>query len=527
MTTAINILDTQLQPSILEIPVPDIIACISSLENVVNHCEQCYEWRTNVFVDVPPFTSMNMSNTKEEDKEKGKERNNEEPKTEDKEQKQEQKDKPEIETETEIETERERETEKEQQEDHFDSSSIKAAMAHFREAAALAPRFTEVSCRGISQLSSSDAQHIQRVGAEVVCKSYQLLENRIVALLEAVKSCLPQLSGRLRIGADITIRRTTREQHGTPASYEKHNPSAVHSDSHDGTLFGFGLVSTKLGTPTYPQAIFPEPIRMFISQSKTGRNNAHQLEVDTLGPRRPWVPATLVVMPACVAHSKPNQDQIDHDETPEIPRWFCRVTLRILIPDLWKRNGRTKDAREERLSLSILVAKHVWNDAVFAEAAQLQLLSAAKVFSGRRRQKQKHTSGTKLTRKQKQQLMALDQGDYTGEYKQVTAPQLEPQLESQLEGTSPPVVLRVRHGYGRCVYKNECIYEGEWQNGVKDGIGIMLMKKGREYKGSWEKGLKHGVGTYLFHNGNTYTGEFIHGLPKDQEGLDAARDGKL
>ena len=45
--------------------------------------------------------------------------------------------------------------------------------------------------------------------------------------------------------------------------------------------------------------------------------------------------------------------------------------LRVLIPDLWRREGgRSAAAREERLALSVLVARHIWGDPTFAYAAE-------------------------------------------------------------------------------------------------------------------------------------------------------------
>ena len=48
-----------------------------------------------------------------------------------------------------------------------------------------------------------------------------------------------------------------------------------------------------------------------------------------------------------------------------------RVVLRVLIPDLWRREGgRSAAARAERLALSVLVARHAWGDEQFAYAAE-------------------------------------------------------------------------------------------------------------------------------------------------------------
>ena len=447
---ATKLLSTQLVPSIVSTPSPSTISSLTNLEHTIDHCEECYEWRCNVFNTIPS-SNNEINNT---------------------------------------------------------------AQHYFLSASTLASNISPVTCRGLDIISLHDTQQIHAVSVAVVYQSYQLLNRRLANLFNAIHTQLPHLTNRLKIGADVTIRRTLGTQHGTPAPYEKHNPSAVHSDSHDGTVLGFGLISTKLGTPTYPDAIFPTPISMFISQSRTGRNNAHQLNVDTLGALQPWTPGSLVVMPACVAHSKPSRQQIEQDIDPTIPRWFCRATLRILIPDLWKRGGRTKEARQERLDLSLLVAKYIWNDRNFANNAEI--ISKMNIQSPRKKKKNQNDQNnatTKLTRKEKQKLMKSDIGTYEGEYKETTKGQKEGQ----------PLI---RHGAGTCVYKNGCIYIGNWSNGKKDGQGIMTMKNGREYNGEWKENVKHGMGKYLFHNGNVYVGEFVNGMPKDQEGLDSARDGR-
>ena len=54
----------------------------------------------------------------------------------------------------------------------------------------------------------------------------------------------------------------------------------------------------------------------------------------------------------------------------------------------------------------------------------------------------------------------------------------------------------------------------------------MIWLNGEEYNGEWKENVKHGMGKYLFHNGNVYVGEFVNGMPKDQEALDSARDGR-
>ena len=49
---------------------------------------------------------------------------------------------------------------------------------------------------------------------------------------------------------------------------------------------------------------------------------------------------------------------------------------------------------------------------------------------------------------------------------------------------------------------------------------------GEVYDGEWRDGLKHGIGIYLFKNGDVYEGGFIEGK-KDGEGRYKMANGKL
>ena len=301
------------------------------------------------------------------------------------------------------------------------------------------------------------------------CASFPLLQSQLEEFTQAVVDTMPGLRDRIRIGADVTIRRTLGVQHGAAASYEKHNPSAVHSDSWDGTVLGFALLSTKLGTPVYPEAVFPSPIAMFLSQSRTGRNDAHQLDMKkNIGALRDWNPGTLVIMPAAVAHSKPSQEQIALDPDPSIPRWFCRATLRVAIRG---RRGKTREAREERLGLAILVARHVWGDPSFASAVEALRNVPRKQWVCKVDTKRADSS--------------LGTHGYTG--------------QTDDDGNW--------HGRGRLVYSHGGYYE-EWSHGKKHGKGFQVSPCGRKYSGLWNQGKKDGPGTFEFKNGTVFETSF-------------------
>ena len=244
----------------------------------------------------------------------------------------------------------------------------------------------DLSCRthrgsahamGCTQKGSAAGMALRRVCAMMLQSTFAPLEARVDRLLAAVAAARPGLAGRLKFGADVTIRRTCTARGGHDVEATGYSMSGVHCDSWDGTILCFGLCSTKLGTPVYPEAVFPSPVDMFLTQSRTGKSLPYTLgTVDQahLGPLRRWKPGTLVVLPAATAHSKPAA-AVEVDEAPETPRWFCRVTIRLAIAG--RRPRAQTNELTERLALALLVAEHVWGDTGFAAAAQTRALAKA------------------------------------------------------------------------------------------------------------------------------------------------------
>ncbi|CAD8176448.1 unnamed protein product [Paramecium pentaurelia] len=71
---------------------------------------------------------------------------------------------------------------------------------------------------------------------------------------------------------------------------------------------------------------------------------------------------------------------------------------------------------------------------------------------------------------------------------------------------------KVRHGFGTYIYENSFFtYEGQWENGIKQGQGILKMKDGSYYQGNFEKGEIEGHGEFHYANGSMYVGEFHQG----------------
>ena len=87
------------------------------------------------------------------------------------------------------------------------------------------------------------------------------------------------------------------------------------------------------------------------------------------------------------------------------------------------------------------------------------------------------------------------------------------------------------NGYGKMVYSDSTIYEGNWKDGLWDGDGEVLFPDGDYYKGQfkehqfsgygiylysdnaryegyWENGMFNGAGTMNYADGSSYTGEW-------------------
>lgn len=54
-------------------------------------------------------------------------------------------------------------------------------------------------------------------------------------------------------------------------------------------------------------------------------------------------------------------------------------------------------------------------------------------------------------------------------------------------------------------------YEGEFQNDMKEGFGILQYINGERYEGSWKNNFAHGHGTLLYVDGDKYVGDWAEG----------------
>eukprot|EP00455_Lapot_gusevi_P036954 TRINITY_DN4120_c0_g2_i1.p1 TRINITY_DN4120_c0_g2~~TRINITY_DN4120_c0_g2_i1.p1 ORF type:complete len:248 (+),score=21.90 TRINITY_DN4120_c0_g2_i1:84-746(+) len=56
------------------------------------------------------------------------------------------------------------------------------------------------------------------------------------------------------------------------------------------------------------------------------------------------------------------------------------------------------------------------------------------------------------------------------------------------------------------------VYEGDWVNGVKHGVGQITYPDSSSYHGEWSENKKHGQGVYRYVNGDIYEGGWLSGL---------------
>jgi hypothetical protein len=68
------------------------------------------------------------------------------------------------------------------------------------------------------------------------------------------------------------------------------------------------------------------------------------------------------------------------------------------------------------------------------------------------------------------------------------------------------------HGQGRVVWSNGAIYTGNFQAGKYHGLGVYVWPSAKKFVGRWENGVKHGHGLYTWPNGKKYDGEYVNGL---------------
>lgn len=72
------------------------------------------------------------------------------------------------------------------------------------------------------------------------------------------------------------------------------------------------------------------------------------------------------------------------------------------------------------------------------------------------------------------------------------------------DGTTP-------NGYGKIIWKNGNVYEGQVQNGKRQGTGKLVWANGDVYEGQFQNDKMHGKGKLTLKDGKVYEGDFENG----------------
>jgi hypothetical protein len=68
------------------------------------------------------------------------------------------------------------------------------------------------------------------------------------------------------------------------------------------------------------------------------------------------------------------------------------------------------------------------------------------------------------------------------------------------------------HGFGRASWARALeSYDGQWEEGKRQGQGIYQYSDGDIYVGQWEDGKRHGQGVYKWSNGDSEQGRYAEG----------------
>jgi hypothetical protein len=82
----------------------------------------------------------------------------------------------------------------------------------------------------------------------------------------------------------------------------------------------------------------------------------------------------------------------------------------------------------------------------------------------------------------------------------------------------------MKNGEGTLSYANGGRYKGEWVNDLRNGYGVNTWPNGDRYEGDWKDNKKHGNGKYTYADGGEYDGEWEDDM-RNGEGVNTWADG--
>ena len=113
------------------------------------------------------------------------------------------------------------------------------------------------------------------------------------------------------------------------ASDDEYRDESIHADAFDGTVIGLAMLCSKMGARLFPDAVFVQaPVEQFIKESSSGsRHGFSPVTEGGHGVMRTLSPGAILIMPAAVAHARP--DGRVEDYPPAGPRWFARAHMEL------------------------------------------------------------------------------------------------------------------------------------------------------------------------------------------------------
>ena len=73
----------------------------------------------------------------------------------------------------------------------------------------------------------------------------------------------------------------------------------------------------------------------------------------------------------------------------------------------------------------------------------------------------------------------------------------------------------LKNGYGKMTWTSGSVFEGNYENGTQNGYGKYIWTSGSVYEGNYENGTQNGYGKYTWSDGDVYEGNWENGNMSD------------
>eukprot|EP00127_Corallochytrium_limacisporum_P000355 Clim_evm50s11 gene=Clim_evmTU50s11 len=86
---------------------------------------------------------------------------------------------------------------------------------------------------------------------------------------------------------------------------------------------------------------------------------------------------------------------------------------------------------------------------------------------------------------------------------------------SKKDGSHSRKYIGERCGWGGMTYKDGSVYEGEWEDDTSQGTGLVRTPNGNIFEGHWNQSKKNGAGRYYYvSKGQCYYGTWVNDVAK-------------